>query len=326
MIVLTEVDEGSVVLGEITASSANSTIVVGVPAYNEEKTIAPVILEAQKYADTVVVCDDGSTDLTAQIAERLGAEVVEHRRNLGYGAAIQSLFSRARELNADVLVTLDADGQHMPREVPRIVEPILSNIADVVIGSRMIGGRSTRTMPWHRRAGVKIITKLVNNTTKHGIKDSQSGFRAYSRKSLDALTIHENGMGVSTEILMNAKKHGLRICEVSSRCNYHGTLAQTSTYNPVRHGLAVVSSIIKLVVEEKPLRALGIPGTLFLVVGIAFGAWMLQIYAVAHHVVTNIALAALAFTMLGFFSISTAITLYAIKRLAERTNAKNTVP
>jgi len=299
---------------------------VVMPSFNEEECIGKVISKVKKYVNNIIVVDDGSSDKTGETAKNKGCYVLTFVVNRGVGAATSAGIEFALKKGADIIVTLDADGQHMPREVPRIVEPILSNIADVVIGSRMIGGRSTRTMPWHRRAGVKIITKLVNNTTKHGIKDSQSGFRAYSRKSLDALTIHENGMGVSTEILMNAKKHGLRICEVSSRCNYHGTLAQTSTYNPVRHGLAVVSSIIKLVVEEKPLRALGIPGTLFLVVGIAFGAWMLQIYAVAHHVVTNIALAALAFTMLGFFSISTAITLYAIKRLAERTNAKNTVP
>ena len=89
---------------------AQPFVVVGIPAFNEEKTIARVVLEAEKHADKVIVCDDGSEDLTSEIAKRLGADVVKHQRNLGYGAAIRSLFRRARELNADVLVTLDGDG------------------------------------------------------------------------------------------------------------------------------------------------------------------------------------------------------------------------
>ena len=111
-------------------------VVVGIPAYNEEKTIARVVLEAQKYADVVVVCDDGSADLTKQIAERLGADVVRHEQNSGYGAAIQTLFKRAKELRADVLVTLDGDGQHDPEEIPQLITPILTGNAEVVLGSR----------------------------------------------------------------------------------------------------------------------------------------------------------------------------------------------
>src|SRR4030042_554706 len=90
--------------------SAKPFVVVGIPAFNVEKTIARVVLKAQKYADAVVVCDDGSSDLTCEIARRLGADVIRHKYNSGYGAAIGSLFERARTLGADVFVTLDADG------------------------------------------------------------------------------------------------------------------------------------------------------------------------------------------------------------------------
>ena len=312
---LTEVESGKVV----GVAGVKPFVVVGVPAVNEEKTIARVVLEAQKYADKVVVCDDGSTDLTGDIAERLGADVVRHGRNLGYGAAIQSLFEHARKLGADVLVTLDADGQHDASEIPNVLKPIVDGVADVVIGSRFLDKLSAYNMPWYRRAGVKFITKLVNNTSKHGVRDAQSGFRAYNRKSLEVLTVSENGMGVSAEILINARKQGLRVCEVSSSCNY-GKDGTTSTHNPVRHGVGVVMSIVKLVVEDRPLMTLGIPGILFLIIGAVFGAWMLQIYAVAHHIVTNIALASIAFMLIGFFCLSTAITLYAITKVAEKTN------
>ncbi len=120
----------------IAATSSNLIVVVGIPAFNEEKTIAKIVIGAQKYAQLVVVCDDGSTDLTAEIAERLGAVVVRHKKNLGYGGALQSLFKRARELQADVLVTLDSDGQHDPEEIPQLIKPIEDGVAEVVFGSR----------------------------------------------------------------------------------------------------------------------------------------------------------------------------------------------
>lgn len=305
----------------VSFAEAKPFIVVGVPAFKEEKTIARVVLEAQKYADEVVVCDDGSNDLTAEIAERLGADVVRHKRNLGYGAAIQSLFRRAKELGADVLVTLDADGQHDPREVPLIVEPIVEDEADIVIGSRLVDERLAYMMPWYRRAGVRFITRLVNNTTKHGVKDAQSGFRAYNRKSIETLSMLEDGMGVSVEILINARKQGLRIREVSATCNY-GEGVENPTRNPIRHGVGIVMSIVKLVVEDKPLMLLGVPGMICLIAGAVFGVWMMQIYVAEHGIITNIALASIALILIGFFALSTAITLYAISRLAKKTNSK----
>ncbi|MCK4482382.1 glycosyltransferase family 2 protein [Candidatus Bathyarchaeota archaeon] len=316
-----EVEDSKVLVGRVAVAEAKPFVVVGIPAYNEEKTIAKVVLQAQKYADKVVVCDDGSTDCTAEIAERLGADVVRHECNQGYGAAIQCLFKRARELGADVLVTLDADGQHVPSEIPNVVKPIIDGVADVVIGSRLVDKRLAYTMPWYRRAGVKFITKIVNNTSRHSVKDAQSGFRAYNRRCIETLPIFENGMGVSVEILINARKQGLRVQEVSATCNYDEDV-ENSTHNPISHGADVIMSLVKLLVEDKPLMLLGIPGIIFLMGGAAFGIWMLQIYASEHRIVTNIALASVAFILIGFFALSTAITLYAISRLAEKTNNK----
>ncbi len=131
-------DPNAALTDSMVANLHEPLIVVGIPAFNEEKTIARVVLGAQKYSHIVVVCDDGSQDLTAEIAERLGAVVVCHEKNLGYGAALQSLFKRARELNADVLVTLDSDGQHDPEQIPRLVKPIEEGVAEVVLGSRFM--------------------------------------------------------------------------------------------------------------------------------------------------------------------------------------------
>lgn len=301
-------------------TDVNSFIVVGIPAFNEEKTIARVILEANQFASKVVVCDDGSTDYTAKIAESLGADVIRHEKNEGYGASIKSLFLRAHQLNADVLVTLDADGQHEPNEIPIVTKPIVDGVADVVIGSRFVNKNGTAEMPLYRQFGAKLITKMVNGSAKNGVTDSQSGFRAYSHQALDRLNFFEDGMGASVEILLRASKQDLRIVEVPSTCKYNTGEVETSSEHPVTHGLGVMWSLLRLIVEERPLVMLGIPSLFCLMAGVGFGIWMLQVYAVQHAIETNIALASVSFILIGFFLLSTAITLYSIARISERIN------
>jgi len=294
-------------------------VVVGIPAFNEERTIAKLVLEAQKYVDVVLVCDDGSTDRTAEIAERMGADVISHKTNLGYGAATKSLFTMARELNADVLVTLDGDGQHDPEEIPQLVAAVLEKKVDIILGSRFLGSKKNG-VPRYRSWGIKLLSKLTGVASNHNFNDAQCGFRAYGRKALHGLNIIENGMGSSVEILMKAKTQGLTVAEVPTKCQYK-ELERTSTQNPLEHGASVVMSIIRLIVEEKPLMLLGLPGIIFLFGGTAFGIWMLKIFAEEQKIVTNIALASMAFILIGMFTLFTAITLYAISRQSQKMNS-----
>jgi glycosyltransferase involved in cell wall biosynthesis len=317
-----EVEQNQIILDYKALAKATPSIVVGIPAYNEETMIARVVLKAQKYADAVIVCDDGSSDMTGAIAKRLGADVVHHKQNLGYGASIKSLFKRARELDADILVTLDADGQHNPAEIPNIVKPIIQGKADLVIGSRFIDADGTAEMPYYRRVGAKLITTIVNGSSKNGVSDAQSGFRAYNRQALEQLRPFETGMGASVEILLEASKKDLKICEVPSSCKYNNGDVATSTENPLTHGIGVIMSIVRLTIEAKPLSILGVPALICLFTGLFFGVWMLQIYAIEHYIVTNIALASVAFVLIGFFLLSTATTQYAIIRIAKKVNGK----
>ena len=310
-------------LGMAAVTESKLFVVVGIPAYNEEKTIARVVLNSRRFSDVVVVCDDGSTDFTGEIAKRLGANVIRHERNLGYGAAIKTLFDRARDLGADVLVTLDGDQQHDTNEIPNVLKPIKEKKADIVIASRFVNGGKKSDMPFYRRIGAKVITRIVNSSAKNGVSDSQSGFRAYNRRALETLDIFETGMGASVEILLEANTHDLKICEIPGSCKYHESNITTSSQHPVPQGVQVVTSIIRYVIERKPLVFLGIPGIACLLAGIAFGVWMLQIYSAAHQIITNIALASLAFVVIGFFMLSTSITLYAISRLTKKMNGKN---
>lgn len=295
-------------------------IVAGIPAYNEEKSIAQVIIGAQKHVHVVIVCDDGSDDLTGEIAERLGAVVVRHKKNLGYGAALQSLFKEARALNADVLVTLDSDGQHDPSEIPLMVQPIETGAAEVVLGSRFLDDDGAADMPTYRRLGIKIITKLANGSGKNGVSDAQSGFRAYGKVALELLNMSEKGMGASIELLREIKKSSLKVYEAPISCKYSRTGTETSTENPISHGIRLIMSVIRLVVEDRPLTFLGIPGLISLIIGTGFGFWMLNLFTQTRAIVTNIALGSITFILIGFFMISTAITLYAITRLANRLN------
>jgi glycosyltransferase involved in cell wall biosynthesis len=301
---------------------SSQLIVVGIPAFNEEATIGKVILDSQKYANKVIVCDDGSTDYTAKIAEMMGADVIKHSKNSGYGASVRSLFLRAHELDADILVTLDADGQHEPNEIPSIIKPIVEGTADMVIGSRFVNKQGTKEMPRYRQFGAKIITKMLNGSAKNEITDSQSGFRAYNHFALDQLNFYEDGMGASVEILLKAGKTGLRIAEVPSTCKYNIEETDTSSEHPLTHGMGVLFSLIRLIVEERPLLFLGIPSFICLLAGVAFGVWMLQLYAIQETIETNIALATFGCILIGFFMLSTAITLYAIARISEKFGGK----
>jgi len=224
------------------------SIVAGIPAYNEERTIAEVVLKAGVHVGKVLVCDDGSKDMTQAIAKKNGADVVEHEKNMGYGATMQTLFRKARELGADVLVTFDGDGQHDPDEIPELVKPVLEGRADMVIGSRFIKGARIN-VPLYRRMGILVITLLTKIFSGYPVSDAQSGFRAYSRKALEELKLTELGWGSSVEVFFRAHDIGLRIIEVPVDCDYED-YPKASKRDPLRQGVSIVASIFSHVIRE----------------------------------------------------------------------------
>jgi len=283
-------------------------ITIGIPAYNEEKNIAGIITRLKKYTDDIIVCDDGSNDLTKKIAEGLGATVISHETNKGYGAAINSLFLKAKELETEVLVTFDADGQHRIEDIPVVTKPIINNEAELVIGSRFLDTKS-EDMPNYRKVGIKIITKVTNLSIKKDLTDSQSGFRAYSMKALQEIIPSDDGMGVSTEILIKANNIGLKIGEVPIKVNYSG---ETSTHDPVSHGTSVILSTIKFTSIHNPLKFYGIPGVIFLIIGLGFIGWTVQIYSESQQIITNVSLIGIGCIVLGTVLLMTAVILFSI--------------
>ena len=282
-------------------------ITIGIPAYNEEKNIASIITKLKKITDSIIVCDDGSSDMTAEISKNLGATVISHKKNMGYGVAINSIFQKAKELNIDLLVTFDADGQHRVEDIEKVVEPIKNNTADLVIGSRFLDKKSN--VPNYRKIGIKVITKITNVSIKKKLTDSQSGFRAYNKQVLSQISPSDIGMGISTEILIKSSSKGLRIMEVPVTILYSG---DTSTHNPVSHGTSVLLSTIKFTSIEHPLKFYGIPSLVFLIIGSVFTYSAVQYYVEIGRLNTNLTVIGAVTILIGLVLLITAILLFSL--------------
>jgi len=283
---------------------------VCIPAFNEESTIGEIVEKSSQYVDKVIVCNDGSTDKTEEIAKKNGAIVINHKKNLGYGAAIISLFEKAKKENAEFMVTLDGDGQHDPEQIPTLVNALIKNSVDIVIGSRFLD-KNTNS-PSYRKAGIKIITSASNFGTNFKVSDSQSGFRVYSKNAIDAINPTDEGMSVSTEILLKASDRGFSVAEVPISVSYNG---DTSEQNPVPHGISVLMSTLRFVSVKHPISFYGIPGFAMLIVGIIFGIQFLDIYLNEKAVYYGSLMASVVLFVVGSILLATAIILYTMATL-----------
>ena len=291
-------------------------IIIGIPAFNEEKNIAGIISKLKRITKDIIVCNDGSTDLTADIAEEMGAIVINHEKNLGYGGAIRSIFLKAKDLNGDVLVTFDADGQHRIEDIDKVINPILEGQSDIVIGSRFLDDNE-KEVPQYRKVGIKVITKITNATLKKDLTDSQSGFRAYSKRVLNEIKPAESGMGVSTEILIKANSKNLKISEVPIKILYG---ENSSTHNPVVHGSSVIFSTIKFTSIEHPLRFYGIPSVVFMIIGLSFTYLAVEHYVEIGRLSTNLTIVAAGAVLIGIILLISAILLYSLVSVVRENN------
>ena len=293
-------------------------VTIGIPAFNEEKNIAKMIVKLKKIYDEIIVCNDGSADLTGEIAENLGAIVINHKQNLGYGAGINSIIKKSKEIDTDILVTFDADGQHKVEDVKKVIEPIKNGDADLVIGSRFLS-KTKEKIPEYRKIGINIITKVTNAGLKKKITDSQSGFRAYSKDLISKLDISDMGMGISTEILIKTNSLGFRITEIPITILYEG---KTSTQNPISHGTSVLFSTIKYTSIEHPLKFYGIPSLIFFVIGLSFTFLSIDYYMEVGRINPNVTIVAAGTTAIAVILLVASVLFYSLATIVKGNKSK----
>ena len=295
-------------------TNTDMSTLVCIPAFNEEHFIGKVVKNCLKYADQVVVCDDGSVDNTYEIADAAGANVIRHEKNCGKGEAFQSLFQFARHSNVDVIVTIDGDGQFLPEEIPKLVKKIESNEADVVIGYRFDGAAE---MPNYRKFGNKMLDKMTNMATQLSVRDTQSGFRAYSKNIIKLIDFKKKGFGVDTEILINAAKNGARISEEKVSVIYH-TGSQTSTKNPISHSGEVITSLIEIIAIRSPLKFVGTPGIILIILGIYFAIDVTLTYTEIGYFSIPFTLIGVSCLVVGLILFLTSILLYSLSKRSKK--------
>lgn len=286
---------------------------VCIPAFNEESCLGDVITEAKKHADYVVVCDDGSSDNTSKIAVSNGAKLIRHETNLGKGTAMKSLFNYAKNHNADLVVMIDGDGQFKANEIPLLIKPILNGY-DIVIGNRF---SKNSEMPNYRAFGNKVLDKMTNIAADLPFEDTQSGFRSYSKKAINSISIQSSGFGSDAEILVNAAQKDLKIIDVPVSVLYK-TGTKTSTKNPVSHTTEVVLSLIELISIKRPLSYLGIPGIILFALGIIFSIMVVTLFNETRYFSVPYMLLTIGSFTMGLILIMMSVLLFSIKKSSKQ--------
>ncbi|HZQ99544.1 MAG TPA: glycosyltransferase family 2 protein [Chloroflexota bacterium] len=284
-------------------------IIVAIPCLNEERNIGSLVIQARRWASEVVVVDDGSTDETALIAEEAGATVIRHAENQGKGAALNSAFGVALGRDADVLVVMDGDGQHRAEGIPNVAAPVLKGEADIVVGSRHLqeGG-----IPRVRRVGQTMVTAATNLGSGVNVTDSQSGFRAFSRKALESMTFSSRGFAVESEMQFLALDRGLVVVEVPIEAVY----VDPPKRNVFRHGLVVIDGVMRLVGMHRPLLFFAMMSLAMWLAGSLMALWALDMVSQGSAAAAIApTLGAIACLVLGVLAVFAGVLLHSIRAM-----------
>lgn len=278
-----------------------------IPAFNEERFIGSLVLAVQSYVDHVVVVDDGSSDRTVEIARKAGATVVQHQNNQGKAAAVNTGFTHVRRLRPAVLVMLDGDGQHCADDIPQLLEPVRADEADVVVGSRFMSVKSD--IPAYRKVGQHGLTLVTNLASGVSISDSQSGFRAFSSRALEQLSFSQGGFSIESEMQFLVREHRLRVLEVPIKVIY----AEPAKRNPVSHGMQVLNGILRLVGQIRPLLFFGLSGVVTLLLGLALGLYIVDIYARTQTLAIGYGLLTVMLCVIGMLLVFVGLVLHSTR-------------
>ncbi|MDQ1254501.1 MAG: hypothetical protein QG646_3755 [Euryarchaeota archaeon] len=296
-------------------TSQNISLVL--PAFNEEVSIGSIVLLTRHYSDNVIVVDDGSSDRTAAIARKAGAQVVVHEVSKGKGAALETGFTAAANLGADITVTMDSDGQHNPAEIPRIVAPIIEGTAEMANGSRYLSHKGKNT-PIYRRFGQTILDTATNMNSGLKITDSRSGFRVFAASTKGIFRFKAPGMAIEREMLADAGRSGLRIKEVEIGVRYD---VDCSTVIPIKHGLGILVMVLKDLEFNMPLYYFIAPWIVFGAGELYMGTNFLQTFTMGGGLPFRPTMLMVLLIVIGTFLALTGILLHSMSAVARKTEA-----
>jgi glycosyltransferase involved in cell wall biosynthesis len=283
-------------------------VLVAIPAFNEERFIGSVVLQVRAKGYPVLVVDDGSSDQTVVVATAAGATIERHERNLGKAEAVNTAFLVARASGVRALVLMDGDSQHSASEIDGLLAPVLAGQADIVIGSRFLTTSHGR-IPGLRSLGQRGMTIATNLASGTPVTDSQSGFRAFSWRAIEALLFSARGFSVEGEMQFQACDHDLRLLEMPITARYDDAPKR----NVLRHGIHVLDGVFRLAARHRPLLFFAIPGALLLLAGLAVGAQVIDIYQDTRVLAVGYGLLTVLGTVAGLLALFTGIMLHALR-------------
>jgi len=297
-----------------TMTDSQPQIVVLIPAYKEELTISMVVALSLKYADKVIVVDDGSPDRTSELAKAAGAEVIRQEPNQGKAAALKVGFNRCRELEPACVVIMDGDGQMDPDQIMVVAQPVLDGKADLVIGSRFIGEEVD--IPRYRIFGQKVLNSATNMSSNVKITDSQSGYRALSFKALENMDFASDSYNIESDMIVHFSQRGLGIAEAPISVRYD--VPNAHKQKPLRHGLGVLSRIITIIGYRRPLIIFGIPGLIALLLGTIFSfSAFLEKIIIFNWTLVSQGIAGISLFAIGLFLVFAALVLNSLSMLMQ---------
>jgi len=248
-------------------------VVVTIPAYNEEVTIADVIEGCKNYASEIFVIDDGSTDKTREIAQLAEVKLIIHKMNRGLSDTIQDGFRAALNVGADIIINIDADGQYLPEEIPKLISPIVRDEADFVLGSRFTG--HIEEMPWIKRFGNRLFTRVVRTLTNTEISDGQTGFRAFNREAALASIDLAGRYTYTQEQIIRLIEEGFRVAEVPIHFAKRKSGSSRLIASPLGYGAKAVAVMLRTYRDYHPVLFFGILGGILIIAGLLLGSFVL---------------------------------------------------
>lgn len=215
-------------------------ICVLIPTYNEEATIGQLVREVVSFVDRCFVVDDASTDGTNRVAEQAGAVIIRHNRNCGKGASLRSGFNRILREGYDAVITMDGDGQHDPRDIPRFIEKFKGSDAGIIIGNRM---QDVGNMPFVRRLTNKVMSLIISRICGERIPDTQCGYRLIKAEVLKKIDLSTSRFEVESEIVFKAKQANFKIDSIPITTIYR---TEKSKINPITDTVRFIKLLFRV--------------------------------------------------------------------------------